>query len=120
VNAAGTPWHRRRSVSGAWSPWLPIQGQFTAVAAASNGLGVVEFFALAGISSGGPDTPQGTLWRTRQVVVGTDDLDPWQPLDDTGSTDIAATTDHSGRVVIVGVSAATGAVLALAQTSPRT
>jgi hypothetical protein len=60
------------------------------------------------------------LWRTRQVVVGTDDLDPWQPLGDTGFTDIAATTDHSGRVVIVGVSAATSAVLALAQTSPGT
>jgi metallophosphoesterase (TIGR03767 family) len=120
VNAAGTPWHRRQSVPGAWAPWLPIQGQFTAVAAARNGLGVVEFFALAGISGGGPDTARGTLWHTRQVAVSTDDLEPWQLLGDGGFTDIAATTDHSGRVVIVGVSAATGTVLTLAQTSPGT
>jgi metallophosphoesterase (TIGR03767 family) len=117
VNAAGTPWHRRRSVSGVWSPWLPVEGRFTSVAAARNGLGVVEFFALAGLGSGGADTPRGTLWHTRQVTTGTQDLEPWQPVDDTAFIDIAATTDHSGRVVMAGVSATTGAVLVRAQTS---
>lgn len=118
ANAAGTPWHRRRSASGDWSPWLPVDGRFTAVAASCNGLGLVELFAVAGISGGGPDTPRGTLWRTAQVEVGATDLGPWQPVGDSSFTDIAATTDHSGRVVVVGVSAASGAVFALAQNTP--
>lgn len=118
ANAQGRPWHKRRSAAGTWTPWLPVDGQFTAVAAARNGLGLVELFGVQGITSGGPDTPRGTLWRTRQAAAGADGLEAWQLLGDGGFTDIAACTGHSGRIVLAGVSAATGTVSAITQTSP--
>ena len=118
ANAEGRPWHKRRSATGTWTPWLSVDGQFTAVAAARNGLGLVELFAVQGITSGGPDTPRGTLWRTRQAAAGADGLEVWQLFGDGGFTDIAACTGHSGRIVLAAVSAATGTVSSIAQTSP--
>ena len=118
ANAEGRPWHRRRSATGTWTPWLPVDGQFTAVAAARSGPGLVELFAVQGITSGGPDTPRGALWRTRQAAAGADGLDAWQLLGDGGFTDIAACADGSGRVVLAAVSAATSTVSSITQTSP--
>ena len=115
VNAQGRPWRRRRTPSGVWSPWLATDGEFTAVATARNGIGVVELFAVQGISAGGPDSPRGTLWRTRE---SSDGVELWQLFADGAFSDVTACTDRSGRVVVVGVSAATGAVLTIAQTSP--
>ena len=120
VNAEGRPWWRRRTPTSTWSPWMAVDGQFTAVAAARNGLGRLELFAVQGITPAGPDTPRGTLWHTSQAADNPDELEPWQSFGDLGDamTDIAVSTDSAGRVVLVAISAAAGTVLTTAQASP--
>jgi hypothetical protein len=120
VNGQGRPWRRRRTSAGSWSPWLAVDGEFTAVAAARNGTGVLELFAVQGISAGSPDSARGTLWRTRETPAGSDGVEPWQLFADGGwaFTDASACTDPAGRVVVVAVRADTSTVLVIAQTQP--
>jgi metallophosphoesterase (TIGR03767 family) len=117
VGADGVPWLRRRTAAGTWTPALALDGRFTAVAAAVDGQGRLELFAIQGLSPGSPDAQLGTLWHTRQAAAGSDDLEPWQLFADGGFIDVAACTDHSGRVLVVAVSASSN-VVTIYQASP--
>ena len=63
MNGSGSPFHRAQASAGAaaWTPWAPLTGRFTSVAAARNADGRVELF---GVTSAG----SAVLWRVQTAV----------------------------------------------------